>query len=295
MIRIGASLLIIFGIFLMVHEFFVPIQLIIADDIPALPMQTYSQIMVTHVSGIILLIVGMIILAVRIKATGVGGLIELPREDHIQCFAQPGRSNNTRILNGVLKDDNIIIAEKKLIHYKGGGFRIAGHECIRVHGNVLPNIPEKIGEWFSRVRNKYGVNNYHQMMTLYRKLKDLSSEDDLVEQLKKIPEMKDILDNEILLSEFSNMRVKDVQQMAECMWDGTTISMPMDIDEFIQTATPANVHQYAVREYQSAKNRDKFTKGEKKSDVLKVALPIAIIFFVILLIIGLIAMFGTGG
>lgn len=283
MIRIASVLLIFVGISLMIYELFVPV-----------PVTEYGTVVANHISGLILLSIGLIVIGVRIRTVGVGGLLELPKENKIQCFTSPGRSVNTQVVEGDLLEDNLIKAGKKIIHYKGGGFRIAGHECVRVHGNVIPNIPEWLGETLARYKEKYGVENIYELRRLHDQLLNLTTTQDLIPQLQAIPELASVIDDKKKLRDFADMSIKDIRTMAETLYDGTTVRMDPDIDEFIQTATPAQVHQYAVREYMSAKNRDKFTRDKKQSDMMKYALPIAIIMFLLMLGGGIILMFGGG-
>ena len=270
MITVICGLLIFTGLSLMCYHIVVPVT--VAD---------WQSGMVTanNIIGLVLVLVGLIIVFVRLRQTGVGCLLNLPNEDNIKSFFQPGHSNNTRILEGKLLDNNIIKTKNKLIHYKGGGFRIAGHECIRVHGNVVSNIPEWLGEVIAEYREKYKVNNIYQLQTLYDKLQKLNTTDDAYEQLKDISELSHITEDKEKFKEFCNIPIKDIKSLAETLWDGTTIRFDVDIDEFIQTATPAQVRQYAQKEYMSLKNRDQMLKQEGSRDLLKYAIPIGILMF----------------
>jgi len=270
MITVICGFLIFIGLSMMTYHVFIPVTII-----------DWQSGMITsyNISGLILVVVGLVVIFVRLKQTGVGSMLDMPNEDAIKCFFQPGHSNNTRIIDGKLLDNNIIKSKNKLIHYKGGGFRIAGHECIRVHGNVVSNIPEWLGDVIAEYREKYRVNNIYQLQALYDTLQKLNIRDDVEEQLKAIPELSHITDDDEKLKEFCNTSLKDIKSLAETLWDGTTIRFDVDIDEFIQTATPSQVRQYAQKEYMSLKNRDKMLKQEGGSDLLKYAIPIGILMF----------------
>jgi hypothetical protein len=277
MIAAMAGLLMTIGIMMMTYHIWSPVT--VADFLS-------GSVQVNNISGVVLLLVGCVILGVRIRQTGVSGVLDLPKEDRIQVFYQAGHSQNTKILNGKLMDDNLILADKKLMHYKGGGFRIAGHECIRVHGNIVANIPEKIGEVLMRYKEKYKVDNINKLWKLYVKLQHLNTTDDLIEQLKEIPELSHITEDEVLLKDFASMSVKDIKSMAETLWDGTTMRLDPDVDEFIQTATPAQVYHYAQREFIARDKKSKSLKTGGATDWAKYAIPIGVLLFMAALGIG---------
>lgn len=286
MLLIVSTILMIMGILMMTYHIYIPVT-----------VQDWASGMViaNNISGLVLLLVGLIIVGVRIHQLGIGGLLELPREDKIQCFLQPGHSNNTKIFTGTLMDDNLIQGKNKIIHYKGGGFRIGGHECIRVHGNVVSNIPEKIGEVLYRYREKYKVEDIYRLKKLHEKLMKINNIDPLEDQLRDIPELSHIADDEELLKEFASMSVKDVRSMAENMWDGSTIRLDPDVDEFIQTATPAQVYHYAQREYFAKRSRDRLAKdsrGGLGTDWVKYAIPIGVLMFMAALGLGVFLQMG---
>jgi hypothetical protein len=281
---VTASVILIFlGILLMTYELYIPTD-----------FSDYGMIMVNHISGLMLLLIGLVIIGVRLRQTGVSSMLDLPSEDRIKCFHSPGYSVNTKILNGKLLENNLIKAEGKLINYKGGGFRIAGHECIRVHGNVVPNVPEKIGETLARYKEKYGADDIYKLKALYNKLKNINENELLAPQLRAIPELGTIVEDPTHFRQLCDMNPKDIKQMAETLWDGTSIRLEPDIDEFIQTATPAQVHQYAQKEYMSMKNRDKMLKKETRGDLLKYAIPIGIMLFMAALGLGVFMQMGGG-
>lgn len=282
MIAIVSGLFIFIGLMMMMYHVFVPVTI--------LDWQS-GMITAYNISGFVFTLIGLVILFVRLRTTGSSTLINLPKEDMIKCFHQPGHSNNTKILDGKLLTDNIIKAGDLLINYKGGGFRIAGHECIRVHGNVASNIPEWLGEVITRYREKYKVNNIIKLWNLYEALQDLDSDIEtypLLSQLKEIPELKDALDDPISRNSIIDMSVSDLRQLSEEIWDGKVVRLDPEIDDFIQTATPAYIDQYAKKEYISRKNRDKFTKSQSQIDWGKWALPIGILIFLMLLGAGIV-------
>jgi len=278
------GIMIFLGLMLMNYQLIVPVT-----------VQDWMSGMVTayNISGLMLVVMGLFVLGIRIRQTGIGGLLDLPKEDRIQCFASPGYSVNTKILNGKLMENNLIKAEGKLINYKGGGFRIAGHECVRVHGNVVPNIPEWLGEVLARYKEKYGVNDIYKLSSLYDKLQALDENGNIITQLRDIPELGNIVDHPDKLRELTNMNIKDLKQMSETLWDGTSIRLQPDIDEFIQTATPAQVHQYAQKEYWSHKSRDKMLKQPGGTDWLKYAIPVGILLFMAALGMGIFLQMGS--
>jgi len=277
MIAAMSGLLMTIGIMMMTYHIWSPVT--VADFLS-------GSVQVNNISGVVLLLVGCMILGVRIRQTGVSGVLDLPKEDRIQIFYQAGHSQNTKILNGKLMDDNLILADKKLMHYKGGGFRIAGHECIRVHGNIVANIPEKIGEVLMRYKEKYKVDNINKLWKLYIKLQHLNTTDDLIDQLKEIPELSHITEDEVLLKDFASMSVKDIKSMAETLWDGTSMRLDPDVDEFIQTATPAQVYHYAQREFIARDKKSKSLKTGGATDWAKYAIPIGVLLFMAALGIG---------
>lgn len=269
------TVFIILGIFSISFDLFIPV-----------PVDQIGQVLMIRLGGMMWLILGAAIWGIRQRQVGLGGFLNLPREDNINCFYQPAHSTNTRIIQGHLLEDNLIKTKNKLINYKGGGFRIAGHECIRVHGNIVSNIPEWLGEVLARYKEKYGVDDIYKLRALYDNLQTLK-EGDLVKQLHDIPELSFILDEPYKLRQLESMPMRDIRAMSETLWDGTTIRMDPDIDEFIQTATPSAVHQYAQREYMSKKYRDKMLQSGDRSTLLKYAFGIGILIFMVFLGIAL--------
>jgi len=281
MVILLSVIFIFLGTLLLTFELYIP-----------MPVEQYGMVVMNHILGLVFLILGLIVLGFRIKATGCGGMIDLPREDRIQCFTNPGYSKNTKILKGVLLDNNLIKAGDKLFHYRGGGFRIAGHECVRVQGNVAANIPEWLGETLARYKTKYGIDDHAKLMKLYKNLQQLNHTEEIDEQLRRIPELANIVDDEEKMGDLCNMRLKDIKSMAETIWDGTTIRLEPDIEEFIQTATPANIYQYAQKEYISKKNRDKMLKSQGSYDIAKYAIPIGVLLFMAALGMGIFLQMG---
>jgi hypothetical protein len=91
------------------------------------------------------------------------------------------------------------------------------------------------------------------------------------------------------------MNIKDIKSMAEYLWDGTTIRLDPDIDEFIQTATPAQVYHYAQREYFAKRDRDRLAKDSKvgiSGDWIKYAIPIGVLLFMAALGLGVFLQMG---
>jgi len=281
MVILVSTIFIFLGMLLLTFELYIPI-----------PVEQYAMVVQNHFLGMIFVLLGLVILGYRIRSVGCGGLIDLPREDRIKCFAQPGYSKNTKIFQGELLDNNLIKIKDKLVHYRGGGFRLAGHECVRVQSNVAANIPEWLGETFARYKEKYGVDNHAKLMKLYEALQKLNSDDDIPEQLKRIPELANVVDDEDKMQDIYDMRLKDLKAMAETLWDGTTIRLEPDVEEFIQTATPANVYQYAQKEYMSKKNKDKMLKTTGNMDIAKYAIPIGILLFMAALGMGIFLQMG---
>jgi len=276
MITIISGLFIFIGASMMMIHIFVPMT--IAD---------WQSGMVTayNISGFIFLFIGVVILFARGKQTGGFSLFNLPKEDEIKCFVQPGHSSNTKIIEGKLLTDNVIKTKNDmLVNYKGGGFRIAGHECVRIHGNVASNIPEWLGELIARYREKFKVHNIVRLKQLSDQLQALSYDEPLLTQLKEIPLLQDALDDPKTRNQLLDMSVKDFHGLSEEMWDGTVVRLDPDIDEFVQTATPAYVDQYAKKEYMKKKNRDVFVKSRgSEIDWGKWALPIGILIFLMLM------------
>jgi len=281
MITIISGLFIFMGTFMMMYHIFIPVS--IAD------FQS-GMIPAYNISGFIFMIIGVVILFARTRQTGASTLLNLPREDEIKVFYTPGHSTNTRILNGKLLTDNLIRTKNDLlINYKGGGYRIAGHECVRVHGNVAANIPEWLEWTISAYREKYSIDNIQTLWDLYERLRNLDPKQDKMKQLAGIPQLNDALNHQESYQLILATPVEDLMQMAEYIWDGQVVRLDPEIDDFIQTATPAYIDQYAKKEYVSRKNRDQFTKSNKGGvDWSKWALPIGILLFLMLMGAGIV-------
>ena len=207
--------------------------------------------------GIMLCFIGLIILYARMFQTNAGALMEIPNSKRVILFHQRrGRNPNVRILVGKLTDLEFIRTKNKLFKDTGGGFRIAGHDCRHTHETICADIPGWLGEYFYKIRKRYGVENIDELQSLYKQLKKVNDTEDAEIQLNNIEILKPIMGDEEKKEQLLDLTVDDFHHMSELLYDGTTRHME-DVEAFVESATPNELDALEKQEFLNEMMREK--------------------------------------
>jgi hypothetical protein len=197
--------------------------------------------------GICLIWTGVILYVGRSKSTGGELFTKLPNPTKVIVLHER-RGGSARIRQGIMDILEHIRVKDMLFKDVGGGFRIAGHRVVLTKETVPHNIPEPIAQYIYQIRNKYKVENLEQLNILYGKLKSLKKTDiiPLDKQLEMIPELAPVMNNPVGRQQLLEMDIKDLQQMAELLYDGQVMHME-DYERFQEAAAPYDLESYTKR------------------------------------------------
>ena len=207
--------------------------------------------------GAMFSMIGIVILGGRMKQTNAGAFLDIPNSKEVILFHQRrGKNPNVRILKGKLTDLEFIRTKNKLFKDTGGGFRIAGHDCRHTHETICADLPAWLGQYLHQIKKKYGVGNVEELTQLYTELKLLNTSEDAEEQLSNIKLLAPVMKDEKQKQELLDMRIRDLKQMAELLFDGTTRHME-DVEEFVESATPNELDALEKQEFLNEIMREK--------------------------------------
>jgi len=257
-----------FGTILLGIDFFIPT----GTPVPIMPaMMVFSFRLI----GFMLTFSGLVILFIRIYQVGVHLFINPVNPKRVILIHQRrGKHPNAKFISGKLEDLEHISCKNKLFKDTGGGFRIAGHDVRRTHETICHDIPEWLGQYFHQIRERYGVDNLEQLNELYKKLKDLKDKKDLV----------DIIDPDIITDEqrkylITDMKIEDLRNMAEILYDGKVIHME-DAEEFIASATPNELDSWVGQKFTHRMMQFKSYHAPGAAVDWKTWIPLMIVLFV---------------
>ena len=198
-------------------------------------------------TGWIMVAVGVMLKVSRSVNTGSHLLDDLPKNNE-EIVLLEGNSGGRLIK--VKKDIiNTVVGTAKIhgfkkvrirLHDTGGNTRIAGHEFGIGGENIGYTVPLKILQYVHKIREKYLVEDRQQLIELGRELKALRDPDKFVSlemQLEKIELMKPVLADEKLRKQILGMKVQDLRNMTEILYDGTVFNIKAYKD-FDATTTP---------------------------------------------------------
>ena len=229
----------------MIGTFFLGIDLFI-------PAATMPQMMLFsfRIMGLAFVPIGVFLLGVRLKTLGILGMVGIPKPGDVQLIHQRrGKSGyNAKILKGRLEDLEHIVTRNKIFKDTGGGFRLAGHDFRTTHEVICHDIPDWAGQWCYQIKKKYGVQNRRELDRLYNQLKNLDTSQDAEEQLRRIPELKDIMNDPKKCQDLLDTRMGDIKQMAELLFDGITHHKE-ELDEWIITAAPNDLDTWVDQRF----------------------------------------------
>ena len=230
------------------------------DMFVPMPPELTPMIFMNRMLGLVFLIVGIMLLLSRGFATGSFYLMDLPKNGRVLLFHQrKGKNPNTTIIPGKLKDLEYIKTKKKIFKDTGNGFRIAGHDCRRTHEMIAFDIPDWLGEWFSKVKHDFNVKNKTDLYELYNGLNELcidDSEEETLRKLNSIDCLKPLLMDDKKKQYFANLGFDDLVNLRLQLFDGQVVRME-DVEEFIDSATPNELDALVKQEYLNDVMREK--------------------------------------
>ena len=202
------------------------------------------------IMGIMLMWVGAMLYAVRSISTGGYLLNEMAKPGEVLSMHER-RGGSGRIRRGILAPlEHIVIGKDMIFKDTGGGTRIAGHRIIKTTETVNHNVPDWAAQYLHKIKKKYMIEDLEKLDALYKKIHGLkrpipgvmSMED----QLKQIPELNVIMQDEARKHELLNMSLENLQQMGEMLYDGQTIHYE-DYERFQEAAAPYDLESYCKR------------------------------------------------
>ena len=198
-------------------------------------------------TGWIMVLIGVMLKVSRSVNTGSHLLDDLPKNNE-KIVLLEGNSGGRLIK--VKKDIiNTVVGTAKIhgfkkvrirLHDTGGGTRIAGHEFSIGGENIGYTIPLGILQYVHKIREKYLVEERQQLIDLGNELKGLKDPDRFVSlemQLEKIALLKPVLADDRLRKQILGMKVEDLRNMNEVLYDGVVFNLKAYKD-FDATTTP---------------------------------------------------------
>jgi len=198
--------------------------------------------------GSVICILGGVLLTWRLIQTKAHLFLPLPRQDR-KIGIHKRRDGTASFLPLKMIDLEHLTAKNKLFKNTGGNFRIAGHDVFLTDETLGYTKPIWLGEYFHSIKNKYGIQNRKQLLSLAEKLRKLQApsveikdgrpvvHNSLEEQLSSIEELHDIMQDPEKRQVLLNMPLYDLQNMAEHLYDGRTVHLE-DVEQFVEGAAP---------------------------------------------------------
>lgn len=202
------------------------------------------------IMGLMMIWVGCILYLARSINTGAFLLNEMAKPNEVLTLHER-RGGQGKLRRGVLDVlEHIRIKKEMLFKDTGGGIRVAGHRIVKTVETVNHNIPDWAAQYLYKLKLKYMVGDLEKLQVLHDKLKQLKRPIpgvmSLEDQLKQIPELNVVMQDEKMKQELLNMDFKDVQQMSELLYDGQIVHYE-DYEKFQESAAPYDMESYAKR------------------------------------------------
>jgi len=202
------------------------------------------------IMGLIMMWVGIIVYAGRSIATGSNMLNNLAKSGEVISIHER-RGGQGKLRRGRLMPlEHIRIGKEMIFKDTGGGTRIAGHRIIKTTETVNHNIPDWAAQYLYEIKKKYMVDGLDQLEKLAKQLKQLKRGlpgiQTIEDQLKKIPELNVIMQDEEKKKVLLNMSLENLQTMSEMIYDGQVIHYE-DYERFQEAAAPYDLESYTKR------------------------------------------------
>jgi len=209
--------------------------------------------------------------------TGADKLTALSKpHECIVCHQR--KSGKSFLLKGEFAPLEHIVAKIRkdwMIFKDTGGYRdIAKHPMVFTNETVNYTIPEKIAEWLYQQKQKYGVNNLQELRDLHDNLKSVHVHDDLW----NIKELRSVLEDEDKKQELWNMKIEDIRNMREMLYDGHTTHFD-GFEEFEESAAPYDMESYTNKKItQRIWQYKMYQPMSGMGDIMKWVLAIVVMF-----------------
>jgi len=247
------------------------------------------------VMGIMMCWIGVIMLIMRQVGTRTHLFLPLPRANEVISLHER-RGGHATFRRGRVDALEHITMKDMIFKDTGGGTRIAGHRVIKTNETVNHNIPDWTAQYLYQIRKKYMVDAPEQLKRLYEQLKTLRrpipglDASSIESQLNLIPELKVLMQDEKQKQTLVNMKLEDLQQMSECLYNGQIIHFE-DYEKFQEAASPYDMESYTKRKEVHRLMQANHYKDPMQADWMKYALVI----FVLCIAAGIAYAFFTGG
>lgn len=200
--------------------------------------------------GLMMIWVGVGIYAARSVGTGGYLLNELGKPLEVLTLHER-RGGQGRLRKGSIEPlEHIRVGKEMIFKDTGGGVRVAGHRIVKTVDTVNHTIPDWAAEYLYEIKKKYMVDDLEKLKALHDKLNNLKKPIPgvmtLEDQLKMIPELNVIMQDNQLKQELLKMEFKDIQQMAERLYDGRIVHYE-DYERFQESAAPYDLESYTKR------------------------------------------------
>ena len=210
----------------------------------------YLMFLMMMIMGIMLFWVGIILYAARSVMTGGYLLNEIARPSEVLTIHER-RGGQGRLIKGLITElEHIRVGKKMIFKDTGGGTRIAGHRIVKTCETVNHTIPDWATQYLYKLRKKYMVESPEKLNELYEKLRSLKKPIpgvmSIEDQLKMIPELAIVMQDENKKKDLLDMPLIDLQQMAELLFNGQIIHYE-DYERFQESAAPYDLESYTKR------------------------------------------------
>lgn len=243
-------------------------------------LANHSVIWMLELMGIVFVVIGLAVIFIRISQTGIGMFLDLPNSRVVPLIhsRSQGKDPDASFVRGKRQDLEIIRVKNKIFKDAGGGFRIAGHGCRRTYETIGFTVPEWVSEYFAQVRRTYGIKNSKEYKQLRKALVNIKDGEPLDPQLRAIPLLAPIMNDQERRWELTKYTPKQIREMEVLLYDGVTHSGE-EVENFIQTATP---NEMDVLEHQTFINQmERMRRYRDKGDysgLAKWAFPLVMLF-----------------
>lgn len=247
------------------------------------------------VMGLMMIWIGVLLFVMRVVMTHAHLFLPLPRANEVISIHER-RGGQGAFRRGIVDVLEHIRMKDMIFKDTGGGTRVAGHRVVKTMETVNHNVPDWCAQYLYKIRTKYMVDDPKKLKELYEKLKGLKRPiKDVItieDQLKRIPELKPVMEDETKeqqKKELLNMKIEDLQSMAEMLYNGQVIHFE-DYEKFQEAAAPYDMESYSKRREIHRMMQMMHYRDVLQSDWAKYIIPICI-----LLILGAVAYQIFGG
>jgi len=241
--------------------------------------------------GAMLLWIGVGLYIMRSYSTGAHVFIDLPNSNQTICVHQ-GKSS-TKFIKGRKTEPNRIQAKGKgyrgtttnmNIKDTGLPLNVAGHDVMITSQDIGHNIPLWVADAVDKWKQKYGVRNEEEFLSVYNQIKNIKTHRDL----ERIEFLQPLLKDADKKFKLYSMKIDDLREMKDLLFDGRVVNVKNYLD-WAESATPYDNESIIDSDVSHRISQmGNFLKGQS-GDMMK-----WIIIMFVLVIIGIVAYQGFG-